>query len=99
MGTSTLHKYVNVVCNVVRNKNKFFFGKISPSFEDHLLHIIQQFQELIGLLNICNIIDGTHISLLEMPNKRYTLVMSNYYNRKKFHSFVLQVVCDALKMF
>ncbi len=66
VGTSTLHKYVNVVCNVLCNKNKFF-GKISSSFEDHLLHIIQQFQELIGLQNICGIIDGTHISLVEMP--------------------------------
>ncbi len=79
VGTSTLHKYVNVVCNVLCNKNKFF-GKISPSFEDHLLHLLQQFQELTGLLNICGIIDGTHISLVEMPNKRYILVLSNYYN-------------------
>jgi hypothetical protein len=34
------------------------------------LHIAQQFEDLIGLPNICGAIDGTHIPLAKRPNKK-----------------------------
>ena len=61
--------------------------------------IINDFEELTSLLNICGAIDGTHIPLAEHPSKTITLVESDFYNRKKFHSIVLQGVCDSKKIF
>jgi hypothetical protein len=53
----------------------------------------------MGLSNICGAIDGIHIPLAKRPNIRYILVTLYYYNWKKSHSIVLQVVCDTQKMF
>ena len=61
--------------------------------------IINDFEELTGLLNICGAIDGTHIPLAERPSKRITLAENDFYNRKKYHSIVLQGVCDSKKIF
>jgi hypothetical protein len=51
------------------------------------------------LPNICGAIDGTPVPLADRPNRRVTLVTSDFFNRKKFHSIVLQGVCDANKIF
>jgi hypothetical protein len=53
----------------------------------------------MGLSNICGAIDGIHIPLVKWPNIRYTFVTLYYYNWKKSHNIVLQVVCDTQKMF
>ena len=66
---------------------------------DHLQGIINDFEELTGLPNICGAIDGTHIPLAERPSKRITLAKSDFYNRKKYHSIILQGVCDSKKIF
>jgi hypothetical protein len=51
------------------------------------------------LSNICGVIHSIHIPLAKRPSKRYFFVALDYYNIKKSHSIVLQVVCDAPKMF
>jgi hypothetical protein len=53
----------------------------------------------MSLSNTCGAIDGIHIPLAKRPSIRYTLVALYYYNWKKSHSIVLQVVCDTQKMF
>lgn len=50
------------------------------------------------LPNVCGAIVGTHIPLTKHPSKRVNLAGSDFYNRKKFHSIVLQGVCDANKI-
>jgi hypothetical protein len=45
------------------------------------------------------IIDGTHILLANLLSKRVTLVVGPFFNKKKFYSIVLQVVCDANEIF
>ncbi len=45
--------------------------------------------------NICGTIDETHIPFAKRLSRRYTLAMSDYYNQKKFHSIIIQVICDA----
>jgi hypothetical protein len=46
-------------------------------------------------LQICGVIDGTHIPLSAKLNKQITSFVANFYNRKHFHSIVFQVVCDC----
>jgi hypothetical protein len=53
----------------------------------------------MSLSNTCGAIGGIHIPLAKRPSIRYTLVTLYYYNWKKSHSIVLQVVCDTQKMF
>ncbi len=58
-----------------------------------------RFENLTSTLNICGAIDGTHIPLANLLSKKVTLATSDFFNRKKFHSMVVQVVCDANKIF
>ena len=49
--------------------------------------------------NIVGAIDGTHIPLTCRPSLRHTPMPQDFFNRKKFHSIVLQGVCDTNRMF
>jgi hypothetical protein len=89
VGTSIIHKYVDIMCDALCNKDKLFNKYIKIPTRDCLLHIIQQFEDLIGLSNRCGAPDRTHIPLAERSNKRYTIATTHYYNQKRFHSIVL----------
>jgi hypothetical protein len=80
-------------------KTSFLTSTSRSQLETACLHIIQQFEDLIGLSNRCGAPDGTHIPLVERSNKRYTIATTDYYNQKRFHSIVLQAVCDIQKLF
>jgi len=99
LGASTIRKYVDIMCDALCNKDKFLNKYIKIPTRDCLLHIIQQFEDFIGLSNRCGAPDGTHIPLVERSNKRYTIATTDYYNQKRFHSIVLQAVCDIQKLF
>jgi hypothetical protein len=45
------------------------------------------------------IIDGTHIPLADLPNKRVTFAIGDFFNRTKFHNIVLKAMCDETKSF
>jgi len=90
---------VDIVCDILTNEDKLFSKYISIPSGDYLLGIISDFESLTQLPNICGAIDGTHIPLAEIPNRRVTLAASDFFNRKKFHSIVLQGVCDSEKIF
>ena len=49
--------------------------------------------------NIAGAIDGTHIPMTCRPTRRFTPMPSDFFNRKKFHSIVLQGICDAERIF
>ena len=99
VGASTIRKYVDIVCDILSNREKLFSHYIVIPNGDHLYGIINDFEELTALLNICGTIDGTHIPLAEHPSKRIILAESDFYNRKKYHSIVLQRVCSSKKIF
>jgi hypothetical protein len=67
-----------VLCFAIRAS--FLTSTSRPLTGDHLLHIIQQFEDLISLPNICSVIDGTYIPLAERQNKRYIVATTYYYN-------------------
>jgi hypothetical protein len=90
--TSTIRKY-DVLCD----KNKLFSKYISIPSSDHLQKIIDHFHEIASLPNICGAIDGTHISLASLPNERVTFVASDFFNKKKIHSIVMQAICNVNK--
>ena len=81
---STIRKYVDIVCDILIDREKLFSHYIAIPSGDRLHRIINDFEELIGLSNICGAIDGTHIPFAERPSKGITLVESDFYNRKKF---------------
>jgi hypothetical protein len=99
IGASTIRKYVDIVCDILTDKDKLFSHCISIPSEARLQGIILDFKKLTGLPNICGAIDGTHIPLAESPSRRVTVSASDFFNRKKFHSIVLQGVCDSHKIF
>ena len=84
VGASTIRMYIDIICDILTNREKLFSHYIAIPSGDHLHRIINDFEELTGLPNICRAIDGTHIPLMERPSKRITLAKSDFYNRKKF---------------
>jgi hypothetical protein len=99
VGASTIRKYVDIVCDVLIDKDKLFNKYISIPSCQHLKDVIVCFENLKCIPNICGAIDGIHILLANLPSKKFTLAIGDLFNRKKFHSIVLQVVCDAKKIF
>jgi hypothetical protein len=100
-GPSTVWKYVQIVVNILSNATMFpIYSKyISNPIGDRLRSIINRFYDKTGLSNICGAIDGTHVPLICRASRKVTLAHSNYFNRKKRNSIVVQAVCDADKLF
>jgi len=99
IGASTIRKYIDIVFDILMDEDKLFSKYISIPSRDPLCGIISDFESLMRLPNICRTINGTHIPLAENPSRKVTLAASNFFNRKKFHSIVLQRVCDSEKIF
>jgi len=95
VGASTIKKYTYIICDVLSNGDKLFSIYVRTPTWNWLLNIIELFRDIIGLQQICGLIDGMHILLSVKPNKQMTSSTINYYDRKCFPNIVLQVVCDC----
>jgi hypothetical protein len=84
---------------VLTNKDKLFNKYISIPSNQHLKNIIACFKDLTSIPHICGAIDGTHIPLVDFPSKKVTLIVGDFFNRKKFYNIMLQVLCDVDKIF
>jgi hypothetical protein len=80
---------MDIVCDDLCDKNKLFSKYINIPSSDRVQKIIDCFRDLTSLPNIFGAIDGTHISLASLLNKRVTLVTSDCFDRKKIHSIVM----------
>jgi hypothetical protein len=99
VGASTIRKYVDIVCDVLIDKDKLFNKYISIPSGQRLKDVIVHFENLTSIPNMCGAIDGTHILLANLLNKKITLAIGDFFNKKKFHSIVLQAMCDVDKIF
>ncbi len=84
---------------MLTKKNKKFNKYINNFSNQHLKDIIACSKDLTSIPNICGAIDGTHIPLVDFPSKKVTLIVGDFFKRKKFHSIMLQVLCDVDKIF
>ena len=99
-GESTIRKYTMIVCRALETADDgLFFNFIHTPYSDRLQSIIESLKDITGLSNIVGAIDGIHIPLTYRPSRRYTPMPQDFFNRKKFHSIVLQGICDSNKMF
>ncbi len=87
VGALTIRKYVDITCDVLIDRNKFFNKYIKIPAWNRLKLMIKAFQELISLLNICRSIDGTHIPLAHLPSKRATFAKNDFFNRKNPYEY------------
>jgi hypothetical protein len=77
------------------NGDKLFLVYVHIPIGDQLFNIIERFCDITSLQQICCVIDGTHIPLSAKPNKQITSSVVDFYNRKRFHSIMLQAMCDC----
>jgi hypothetical protein len=96
---SIIRKYVDIVCDVLIDKHKLFSKYISIPSSQHLKNVITHFENFTCIPNVCGAIDLTHILLVDLPSKKVTLVISDFFNKKKFHSIVLQLCVMQKKSF
>jgi hypothetical protein len=88
----TIKKYVHIAYNVLIHKDKLFTKYISIFSYQNLRNIIACFEKITSLFSICGVIDGTHIPFANLPFKKIILAIGEFFNRKKIHKIVLQVV-------
>ena len=84
---STGHKVVRRTCKALR--------RISPLVVkwpavDEVPEIVEKFAGLAGFPNVVGAVDGTHIAIKPSADRQ-----DAYANRLKYHSMLLQVICDA----
>jgi hypothetical protein len=75
VGASTIKKYVDIVYDVLIDKDKLFNKYINIPSSQCLKDIIVHFEHLTGIPNICGVIGGIHIPLVDLPNKKVALVI------------------------
>jgi len=91
MGESTVSSYMYTICPII----KTYLGAVylkTPS-EAEFQNIMEGFWALSGLHLVAGAIDGCHIRLAESPPKQFH--PHDYYNRKRYHSMLLQGVVDS----
>jgi hypothetical protein len=98
-GASIIRKYTMRICRVLSSREGLFSVYIHTPTGDRLQDIIEKFRDITGVPNICGAIDGTHIPLLTRPDAHITPISADFFNCKKFHSVLLQAVCDIDKIF
>ena len=98
-GEFNIRKYALIVCKVLSSQDGLF-GRYIYAFTRHKLHdTIRKFHDITSLPNVMGAIDGTHISLSYKPQWDVTPMSCDFFNKKKFHSVLLQAVCNSERFF
>ena len=92
-GKSTIRKYTLIVCRVLSSRNRLFGTYIHAPRGHILMDTIRKFRDLTGLPNVVGAIDGTYILLSTGPQRVLILMLCDFFNRKNFHSVLLQATC------
>jgi hypothetical protein len=83
VGASTIKKYIDIVCDVLIDKDKLFSKYINIPSCQLLKDIITCFENLMCIFNFYEAIDGIHILLVGLPSKKTTFASGDFFNRKK----------------
>ena len=75
--------------------NGLFDAYIHAPGRHRLMDIIRKFKDLTGLPNVVGAINDTYIHLFTRPQMGLIPMPFDFFNRKKFHSLLLQAVCDV----
>jgi hypothetical protein len=95
----TIKTYVDIAYNVLIHKDKLSNKYISIPYYQHLRNIIACFEEITSLFSICGVIDGTHIPFANLPLKKITLAIGDFFNGKKNHKIVFASCVMQKKLF
>lgn len=94
IGESTAHEFlVEVLDSIIRHLGpKHLYWPSGQEME----RISSGFDRRFGLVNCQGAIDGSHIRIRAPIGKELAI---DYYNRKGFHSILLQTICDSDSVF
>jgi hypothetical protein len=87
------------MCDVLFNVDKLFSVYVHTPIRDRLHNVFEWFGDIIGLPQICGVIDCAHIRLNAQPTKQVMSLAANFYNKKRFHNVVVQAVNDCDHIF
>jgi len=82
VGTPIIRKYINIVCDILSNKDKLYVVYIHTPTSECLKSMIKILKNILSIQQICGIVDGTHLHLSYRPDKRIINVANDYYNHK-----------------
>ncbi|KAI8481546.1 hypothetical protein Bbelb_407520 [Branchiostoma belcheri] len=89
---STVCEFVHEVCRAIVHELKKQYIRIPKG--QHLREVVETFEDKWQFPQCAGAIDGTHVQVIA-PQQHHT----DYFNRKGFHSVILQAVVDPLYRF
>jgi hypothetical protein len=92
---STSSKFIHNICEVL--VTHFYNIYIQIPEGEALQEIRASLESLTGIPYIWGAIDGIHIRFTKKPSEKQ--VLADYFNCLKFHSILLQGVCDHKRSF
>ncbi|MCO5570877.1 hypothetical protein L7F22_024606 [Adiantum nelumboides] len=97
MGDSTIRKYTNLIIRALTTHEMLVRTHLETPSGRRLAKIIEDFQNITNLLNMCGAVDGTHIKLAGKPQGDF--FPAQYVSRHGFHISLLQGIVDSRKIF
>ncbi|MCO5611410.1 hypothetical protein L7F22_065663 [Adiantum nelumboides] len=97
MGDSTIRKYTDLIIRALTTQEMLVRTHLETPSERRLAKIIEDFQDITNLPNMCGAVDGTHIKLARKPQCDF--FPAQYVSRHGFHSILLQGIVDSKKIF
>ncbi len=82
VGAPTVRKYINIVFDILSNKDKLYVVYIHTCTSECLKFVINVFKNILNIQQICGVVDGIPLSLSYRLDKRIIIVASDYYNHK-----------------
>jgi hypothetical protein len=82
VGAFIIQEYIDIVCEILVDKDKPYKIYIYPPTRQCLLSIIEGFRDLTSIHQITCLIVGTHVPLSFRPSRRITIALRDFYNHK-----------------
>jgi hypothetical protein len=95
----TIRNYVDIMCEILADKDKFYKIYIHLPIGQCLLLVIERFINLIGIEWIASVIDGTHVPLSFWPSNKIIVSLGDFLHCKCSFNMVMQGVCNVSKNF
>jgi hypothetical protein len=89
VGTPIVRKHINIVSNILSNKDKLYVIYIHTPTSECLKSVIENFKDIPNIQQICGVVDGTQMPLSYRLVKRIIIVVNYYYNHKHIMNIAL----------
>jgi hypothetical protein len=89
VGAPIVRKYINIVSDILSNKDKLYVIYIHTLTSECFKFVIKKFKNISNIQQICGVADGIHLLISYRLVKRIIIAISYYYNHKHIMNITL----------